>query len=86
MENLEKKNYRENGKISTNKIYFIFDFTYDVQFLSDLDNKLKYCGFPSKRKLHRKQQKTDIILHFVLQSCSSHHYALFIICILVKIT
>ena len=34
-----EKNYKENGKISINKIYFIFDFTYDVQFLFDLDNK-----------------------------------------------
>ena len=33
------KKYKENGKFSTNKIYFIFDFTYDVQFLLDLDNK-----------------------------------------------
>ena len=32
-----KKNKTE--KFSKNKIYFIFDFTYDVQFLLDLDNK-----------------------------------------------
>ena len=59
-----------------NKIYFIFDFTHDVQFLFDLDKKYKYRGFPAKRKLHRKRQTTNIFLHFVLQSCSSHHYAL----------
>ena len=35
----KKENYKENGKISINKIYFIFDFIYDVQFLFDLDNK-----------------------------------------------
>ena len=35
----KKENYKENGKISTNKNYFIFDFTYDVQFLFDLDDK-----------------------------------------------
>ena len=35
----KKKNYKENGKISRNKVYFIFDFTYDVQFLLDLDSK-----------------------------------------------
>ena len=35
----KKENYKENWKISTNKIYFIFDFTYDVQFLFYLDNK-----------------------------------------------
>ena len=39
LKSLKKENYKENGKISTNKIYFIFDFTYDVQFLFDLDNK-----------------------------------------------
>ena len=35
----KKQNYKENGKISTNKIYITFDFTYDVQFLFDLENK-----------------------------------------------
>ena len=37
----EKKNenYEENGKIFTNKIYFIFDFTYDILFSFDLDYK-----------------------------------------------
>ena len=31
-----KKNYKENGKISNNKIYFIFYFTYTVQILFEL--------------------------------------------------
>ena len=34
-----KENYKENGKNSRNKIYVIFDFTYNVQFLFDLDNR-----------------------------------------------
>ena len=35
----KNKNYEENGKFFTNKIYFIFDFTYDIQFSFDLDYK-----------------------------------------------
>ena len=35
----KNENYKENGKITTNKIYFIFDFTYDIQFSFDLEYK-----------------------------------------------
>ena len=59
-----------------NKIYFIVDFTYDVQFLFDLDNKRKYCGFSSKRKLHRKRQTTKFfyISNFNLVHLITMHY------------
>ena len=32
----KNENYEENRKLFTNKIYFIFDFTYDIQFLFDI--------------------------------------------------
>ena len=35
----KKENYKENGKMSMNKIYFIYNFTHDVKFLLDLGNK-----------------------------------------------
>ena len=66
-----------------NKTDLIFDFSY-VQFLFDLD-KWKYCGFPSKRKLHRKRQKNGYFSTFRTSILSISSLCI-IICILVKIT
>ena len=48
----KNENYEENGKIFTNKIYFIFDFTYDIQFIFiRFGLQIKIQWFPIEKKI-----------------------------------
>ena len=65
-----------------NKIYFIFDFTYDVQFLFDLNYKWKYCGRKENFIENGKQRIFFYISYFNLVHLITMYYYMH----LVKIT